>query len=105
MRKLKLDLTDLEVTSFEIPADDAARGTVAGHKPPPATFASCGTCVASCGGGCLTINHEATCEPPSCAGSCNSCAPSCQLYSCDNMATCLQYYTCAYISCVPEMCA
>jgi hypothetical protein len=108
MRKLKLELGELVVTSFEVPATGVVRGTVAGHKTAPETMPqpTCGTCPASCGGVCLTVYEgEDTCSP-SCAGSCGSCAPSCdQLYSCDNMATCLQYQTCGYVSCVPEQCA
>ena len=108
MRKLRLTLTDLEVTSFEIRAADAARGTVAGHKTAPETMPqpTCGTCPASCGAVCLTVYEgEYTCTPESCGGTCGSCAPSCgQAYSCDNMATCLMYYTCGYVSCVPEQC-
>lgn len=108
MRKLKLDLTDLEVTSFEIHGADG-RGTVAGHKTVPLTMAdpSCGTCPASCGAVCLSVYpDDPTCAPSCPAVTCGAtCGPSCGYYgTCDNMATCLHYLTCGYISCVPEQC-
>ena len=103
MRKLKLDLTDLEVTSFETHLGDGDRGTVAAHKTAPVTFPglTCGSCPASCGGVCLSVYpDEATCDV-SCVQTCGTCAPSCDgLGSCDAMATCLQYYTCAYATCI-----
>jgi len=60
MRKLKLELTDLEVASFPVGTDARAeRGTVAGHKTDPAATANGGvtcdggeTCYASCGNTC-----------------------------------------------------
>lgn len=82
MRKMKLDLDSLDVTSF--PTDETAesRGTVNAHRLPAAeetygsacTFAgqyscdySCDwTCAASCAGRCVTMATE------DCAG----CAPA-----------------------------
>jgi hypothetical protein len=72
MRKLKPELTELEVTSFETRVPAGARGTVQGHKPPAPTCIdqtcgdyTCGlqgtcdyaTCPMGCygsGGGCFT---------------------------------------------------
>jgi hypothetical protein len=51
MRKLKLDLTDLEVTSFETRRDDGPRGTVAGHKTAPPSMAGDTYCGGTCDGG------------------------------------------------------
>jgi hypothetical protein len=68
MRKLKLDLTDLEVTSFEARAETAERGTVAGHKlPPPSEIdATCGQY--TCDQGANTCEYQ-TCYN-SCYGTC-----------------------------------
>ena len=61
MRKLKLELADIEVTSFEVPSPAKARGTVAAHALPPPTerdpscidYLTCnpmmGTCWNTCG--------------------------------------------------------
>jgi hypothetical protein len=68
MRKLKLDLTKLEVTSFETPAETGARGTVAGnlHDQPASNADTCDgsyTCYASCAN---------TCQGTCCGGVCGS---------------------------------
>jgi len=106
MRKLKLDLGNLDVTSFEINEADAGRGTVEAHKTVPYTLGgvTCPTTPVSCGAVCLTTNDfENTCTP-SCAGTCDTCAPSCNQYgSCDNAATCLEYLTCAYATCACDV--
>lgn len=66
MRKLKLDLEQLEVTSFDTAEESRSRGTVLGHKLPPPTEWHCEdtyvgywtcdyTCANSCqNGGCMT---------------------------------------------------
>lgn len=66
MRKLKLDLSKLEVTSFEPDNATTERGTVEGHIPPSfrtdcvpchtgdAAYTCDFTCPASCYQGCLT---------------------------------------------------
>lgn len=54
MRKIRLDIDELEVESFEPGSGDAARGTVRGHGT---QYGSCqGSCVYTCGG--------RTCEAP-----------------------------------------
>jgi hypothetical protein len=73
MRKLKLDLTDLEVTTF---ATDRTRqeqlGTVAAHKLPAPT-----TLDPTCGD--LTCDpYQGTCDYYTCAESCyGTCANQC----------------------------
>jgi len=59
MRKLKLDVADLEVASFDTDRSTEVRGTVAGHKTDPLATANGGvtcdngeTCYASCGDTC-----------------------------------------------------
>jgi hypothetical protein len=63
MRKLKLELAELEVTSFETPTSSGLRGTVAGHKTaPPTEFGA--TCDGTCEGGGYTCDYQ------SCGGIC-----------------------------------
>jgi hypothetical protein len=54
MRKLKLDVEKLEVTSFAVEGQGGARGTVEGH-----------------------LNQEAVSGPNTCEGLVDSCALSC----------------------------
>jgi hypothetical protein len=70
MRKLKLDLIDLEVTSFETATELDARGTVAGHKtaPPPPSNPTCDGYMASCDDAYTC----AACVTQSCAGTCEA---------------------------------
>jgi len=63
MRKLKLDLADLEVTSFETPERTTVRGTVAGHKTAPPTELGGASCPGTCDG-------AYTCDYASCGGTC-----------------------------------
>lgn len=98
MHKLKLDLDQLAVESFDTnPSDSARRGTVQGFVPTPAatcfitcptcynTCASCGgTCDNSCGGTCYCSGY--TCGG-SCGGTCNevtcvTCHTNCEQDSC-----------------------
>lgn len=58
MRKLRLQVEDLEVVSFETDRERGMRGTVAGHKTAPPTEdptclgqPSCDPNVATCNGG------------------------------------------------------
>jgi hypothetical protein len=96
MRKLKLDLTELEVTSFEIQTGHGERGTVAAYKTLPPTQMTCVSCAESCGDNCT---GGTGCEPtyPTCEGTCGSCAPTCAgQASCDAEVTCAAYLTCAW---------
>jgi hypothetical protein len=97
MHKLKLDLDQLAVESFDtIPSDGARRGTVQGFGPTPLitcntcydTCASCGgTCDNSCGGTCYCGSGYYTCGG-SCYGTCTepscdvTCHTNCQQNSC-----------------------
>ena len=66
MRKLKLEIADLEVASFSpLAQDDGPRGTVAGHKTaPPATQDGGATC-----NGAYTCGGDNTCYQ-TCANTC-----------------------------------
>lgn len=103
MKKLKLDLDNLRVDSFDTtPAEgNGGRGTVFGHAESfqygctdgascDSCAGSCGTCEASCCGTCNTCyTNCGTCPCDySCNGSCYSCGGSCD-YSCGG--TCDQY--------------
>jgi hypothetical protein len=95
MSKLKLELDELAVESFDtLPADDARRGTVE-------AFASVGdsTCRQAI---CYYDTYAPTCAGATCATCDNSCAGTCD-YSCNDpsCATCLTY--CGQMSCV-EIC-
>ncbi len=68
MRKLKLELDDLEVTSFTSDAQKQERGTVNGHKTPVPSYHYCE----------VTYAGDWTCEY-TCADSCN--------YNCGTMPT------------------
>lgn len=58
MRKLKLDLTRLEVTSFAAASETEERGTVQAHDPPKPTRYEL-TCQWTCG---FTFCDEWTCH-------------------------------------------
>jgi hypothetical protein len=90
MRKLKLDLDQLTVDSFDtLSADGAGRGTIEAFQSQApciiewnptyaptcaATCASCGgTCEQTCGGSCY-----ATCNEPTCV----TCQTHCEQQSC-----------------------
>ena len=77
MKKLRLDLDELAVESFDTQKDAREKGTVVGEQ-------------CSCGGTCYP---EATC-PQTCAYTCDD--PTCA-YTCDD-ATCAGL-TCNYESC------
>jgi hypothetical protein len=96
MNKLKLDLDQLTVESFDTDASGIARrGTVRAHSercgPTDVCAATrgeltcgdtcdytCNTCGASCGGGC---GSGYSCYG-SCAETCNTCLTNCQQESC-----------------------
>lgn len=73
MRKLKLELDDLEVTSFTSVQQKQERGTVNGHKPPAPTYFHCEdtyvgywTCDYTCGDSCY--NNCGTMATYQCGG-------------------------------------
>jgi hypothetical protein len=97
MRKLKLDLDQLTVESFDTNAPDGPRrGTVRAFMPPtpfitcPLTCAdTCDTCDYSCGGTCdATCNCTGYTCCASCGGTCNgpsdcgTCQTNCEQESC-----------------------
>jgi hypothetical protein len=94
MQKLKLQLEDLSVESFDTTAPAKAKGTVFGEQCTcytNCTCPGCPTCEASCNGTC-----DASCNG-TCDASCNgTCDASCNGgFSClcpTNAADCTQYY-------------
>lgn len=74
MRKLKLELTELQVTSFETVRVNEGVGTVAGYKTAPPTELGGQTCQ-TCPGQGNTCEYQ-TCAQQSCAGSCAGCGGS-----------------------------
>jgi len=92
MRKLKLQLDDLRIDSFDTTPAQQAKGTVFGEQCTcytqctcpgcPTCDASCnGTCAASCNGTC-GASCAGTCDL-SCDGGCGTWDPSCGGMSCD----------------------
>lgn len=88
MNKLKLDLDQLTVESFDTDASGTARrGTVRAHHSHVCALTdrdftcanTCNTCGASCGGGCSGgYTCYGTCVDPSC----NTCSTNCDQLSC-----------------------
>jgi hypothetical protein len=107
MNKLKLQLDDLRVDSFDTTAVEGQKGTVLGEQCTcwtrcgQNTCPGCPTCDASCNSGCQTcVSCEGTCD--SCNGTCVTCEASCY-GSCGD--TC--WFTCAVScqgSCGPDTC-
>lgn len=91
MNKLKLDLDQLTVESFDTNASGITRrGTVRGHSDScfltdcQFTCAdTCNTCGASCGGGCGSgYSCGGTCGGTCVDPSCNTCFTNCEQVSC-----------------------
>jgi hypothetical protein len=80
--KLKLNLEDLSVDSFDTVRSGKARGTVFGEQCTCWTYCGQNTCPGcpTCDGTC-----NGTCAGDTCAGTCNSCAESCY-YDCASAA-------------------
>lgn len=78
MRKMKLQVEDLEVVSFETDRVQSLRGTVAGHKTAPPTEDP--TCLGqpSCDPQVNTCNGAYSCYA-SCAGVCGSQNTTCTI--------------------------
>jgi hypothetical protein len=81
MNKLKLDLDQLSVETFDtITPAGAQRGTVEAHGP--TLLNTCPTCDPSCAS-CVSCYN--TCDNscgPSCYGTCETCQTNCQQESC-----------------------
>jgi hypothetical protein len=95
--KLKLNLEQLTVDSFDTTTVQKSKGTVFGEQCTcwtqcgQNTCPGCPTCDATCGNTCVN-----TCDDPSCAGSCDaSCYGTCAGNTCLN--------TC-YETCRPRLC-
>jgi hypothetical protein len=110
MRKLKLQLEDLRIDSFQTTPAEKPKGTVFGEQCTcytNCTCPGCPTCDASCNGTC-DASCNGTCDA-SCNGTCdatcldcgtffgatcgNSCDYSCD-YTCDGWATYAGRYAC-----------
>ncbi|WP_420130425.1 hypothetical protein [Longimicrobium sp.] len=87
MNKLKLQLEDLSVESFDTTSHTRAKGTVFGEQCTcytQCTCPGCPTCYASCNGTC-DASCNGTCDA-SCNGTCDaSCGRACGTwdYTCD----------------------
>ena len=90
MRKLTLDVEQLEVESFSTGGADAANGTVHAHNHTRGNHVSCWeTCGASCGVTCpatcgYTCNAEYTC------GADNTCAATCPCTNTEPYLSCIE---------------
>jgi hypothetical protein len=85
MKKLKLQMEDLRVDSFDTTSAEKGKGTVFGEQCTCYTQCTCPGCP-SCGATC-----PYTCDDDTCAGSCP--APG---NTCAN--TCAYYYTCQQVT-------
>lgn len=80
MKKLSLDLGDLEVESFPIRVNDEERGTVEGYYPTATCDETCPNSCVSCVNTCLN-----TC-PNSCWETCATCQ-TCEFH-CTHITVC-----------------
>ncbi|HEX5869898.1 MAG TPA: hypothetical protein VFY65_05775 [Longimicrobium sp.] len=95
MRKLRLQLDDLRIDTFDTTAPQRARGTVFGEQCTcwtqcgQNTCPGCPTCDASCNGTCAgSCNGTCASCDASCNGTCDwtcdyTCGDSCGGYTCD----------------------
>src|SRR5690349_24996001 len=100
--KLKLNLDELSVDSFDTTRPERPKGTVFGEQCTcytNCTCPGCPTCDASCNGTCVA-SCNGTCDA-SCNGSCNCTydytCEGCTLYD----GTCRGYGTCGIYPCRP----
>ena len=97
MQKLKLDLEELAVETFDTTPVRLDRGTVLGHGPD--TFQNtCMTCHTYCDcepSSRTEVSGCGTCDA-SCGGSCDSCIDTCK--ACGTGVTACQY------TCYPDPC-
>jgi hypothetical protein len=107
MKKLRLQLDDLRIDSFETTAAEKPRGTVFGEQCTcwtqcgQNTCPGCPTCDASCNGTCAASCANTcayTCDDASCAGTCgetcdyscgDTCFVSCRMTECWQGAYCV----------------
>lgn len=84
MKKLRLELDELQIESFGTDADEAeSRGTVAGQNEPPVTQSCGGTCVNTCNSCVNTCLN--TCQA-SCYATCSTCV-TCEFH-CTHISVC-----------------
>jgi len=93
MRKLKLDVANLEVTSFDTDRTATVRGTVAAHKTAPLT-GPYATCLETCAGGMDTCGN-------SCGGGGTCWGDVCSYGTPSNCAACYTGSCGMTICCVP----
>jgi hypothetical protein len=89
--KLKLDVEDLSVDSFDTSASEKPKGTVFGEQCTcytQCTCPGCPTCDASCNGTC-DATCAYTCDDATCVACSNdSCYDTCGGYTCDGRRAC-----------------
>jgi hypothetical protein len=99
--KLKLNLEQLSVDSFDTTETEKPKGTVFGEQCTcytNCTCPGCPTCDASCNGTCVA-SCNGTCAA-SCYGTCGAtCGYSCDGYCTQYDATCNGYGTCGRYPC------
>jgi hypothetical protein len=64
MKKLRLEIDEIQVETFETGDEESTRGTVHGHHP-----TAWGTCTCEC-------SHDGTCDPDWGSGHQYSCSPT-----------------------------
>jgi hypothetical protein len=101
--KLKLNLDELSVDSFDTSVGERPRGTVFGEQCTcytQCTCPGCPTCDASCNGTCGGTCGENTCAA-SCNGTCGAatCGYSCNYTDCDCLPP-----TCQQTNCGMDLC-
>ena len=86
MNKLRLNLNQLTVASFDTAGTPPRKGTVFGEQCTCWTYCRQNTCPGcpTCDGTCAT--WDATCE--SCDGTCDSCGATCYHTDCHTCDTC-----------------
>lgn len=77
MKKLSLDMDELQVESFPTHREDEIRGTVAGQNEPPYTQSCDGSCVNTC---ISCVNTCLNTCPNSCWNTCNTCYGTCDAW-------------------------
>jgi hypothetical protein len=103
MNKLKLNLDELAVESFDTTRSEKTRGTVVGEQCTCYTY--CDTCPGcpTCDNTCAYTCDDATCPAcPTCNASCNGTCDYCESYDyCGTQydATCNGYGTCGRYPC------
>ncbi|HEY0016545.1 MAG TPA: hypothetical protein VGC13_09515 [Longimicrobium sp.] len=104
--KLKLNLEDLTVESFNTTTAEKPKGTVFGEQCTCYTNCTCPGCP-TCDNTCAYTCDDATCPAcPTCAASCNGTCQNCgtDAYSCYDTNCCPINETCQQTNCGMELC-